>query len=265
VCRTREIAHSRVARRSASLLLAVLATASTGRASAGQASLPGTGSQSGTDLQAVQDTGRRPFQHRIHDALPCRGCHGSGATHRVTLVRTARDCATCHHDPRRELACTRCHSSGSLAAERRVGLSLTLQVSDSTLMRQVVFRHAPHVDSAVGLECRSCHATTVTLARNRACESCHADHHAGRAECTTCHAVPRENAHNASVHLGCAGSGCHAATRAPTPALSRTLCLFCHTQQRDHEPGGSCALCHRIPGLTSSPGRPDTAGARRSP
>jgi hypothetical protein len=111
----------------------------------------------------------------------------------------------------------------------------------------------------------------VTLARNRECGSCHTQHHAGRAECTSCHAVPGATAHDASVHLGCASGACHSASRAPRPTLSRTLCLFCHAAQRDHEPGGSCALCHRIPGAAAAGtgqghGTPAAAhGSRRRP
>jgi hypothetical protein len=88
----------------------------------------------------------------------------------------------------------------------------------------------------------------VTLQRNRECGSCHDSHHAGEAECGKCHATPRRGAHNTAVHLSCAGSACHASSKAPTPTSSRTLCLFCHTDRRDHEPDGSCASCHRIPG-----------------
>jgi hypothetical protein len=101
------------------------------------------------------------------------------------------------------------------------------------------------------------------LTRTRQCESCHEEHHAGRAECSTCHAAAPKDAHGAAVHLGCAGASCHSGTRAPGPALSRTLCLFCHAPQRDHEPGGSCALCHRIPGARAMPGSADGVRAPR--
>ena len=245
-------------------MLAVLVTAGTGWAP--RSTFPTGATQQGAVSQQGQDTTRRPFRHIIHDALPCRGCHGSGATHRVTVVRTARDCATCHHDPQRGLSCTKCHSPGSLAASRTVVLSFTLQVSDSPRTREVGFQHAPHVDSVAGLACRDCHTTPVTLARNRQCGSCHDEHHAGRAECTTCHAPPRKDAHDVAVHLSCTGRGCHSTARAPAPALSRTLCLFCHAKQRDHEPGGSCALCHRIPAVEATgraPRRASTPG--RSP
>ena len=191
---------------------------------------------------------RRPFAHQRHEDLPCRGCHGAGAMHRTTRIRSPVDCAACHHDPARALSCAKCHRADNVPAERTVRLTLNLQVSDTARARDVVFRHDVHVATTADLACKDCHATAVTLQRNRECGSCHASHHAGGAECVNCHARPRRGAHNASVHLSCAGSACHATARAPTPTLSRTLCLFCHTDRRDHEPEGSCATCHRIPG-----------------
>lgn len=191
---------------------------------------------------------RRRFAHLPHDDLPCRGCHGAGAAHRTTRVQTPRDCAACHHDPARALACATCHRADNIPVQRTVRLTLNLQVSDTARSRDVAFRHDVHVATSAGLACTDCHATEVTLQRNRDCGSCHASHHAGKAECATCHAAPRRDAHNDAVHLTCAGSGCHAASTAPTPVLSRTLCLFCHADRRDHEPEGSCAACHLIPG-----------------
>ena len=254
MCRASGSARTGNARMQASVVLVVLATAGTAWMPAGQSPLPIAPTQELVAPRAVQDTGRRPFQHNIHDALPCRGCHGSGATHRVTLVRTARDCAACHHDPQRGLACTKCHSSGSLGGERPVSLSLNLKVADTPRRRGVAFRHAPHVTDSAGITCRDCHATEITLARNRECGSCHESHHGGKAECTACHAAPRQGAHDASVHLTCTSGSCHAAARAPSPTLSRTTCVFCHTDRRDHEPDGSCAACHRIPRAAAVPG-----------
>lgn len=193
---------------------------------------------------------RRAFEHRFHLDLPCRGCHGAGATHRQTLVHAPQDCAACHHDPQRGLSCVKCHSGSSLPAERHVSQPFRLAVRTSPTERPLTFRHEPHVASTSGLGCRDCHATEVTLARNRDCTSCHDSHHAGAATCSRCHEAPRAGAHNESAHLGCATAGCHAANRAPAPTSSRELCLFCHQSQRNHEVGGTCAACHRIPGMT---------------
>lgn len=204
-------------------------------------------SQDSTSL-AGQTLVRRPFQHARHDALPCRGCHGSGAAHRTTRVRAPTDCNACHHDPARALSCSKCHTGDAIPAERSVRLTLALQVAETPRAREVTFRHDVHIAASAGLGCKDCHGTAVTLQRNRDCGSCHSSHHAGKAECTSCHVRPARGAHNAAVHLTCAGSACHAAANAPVPALSRTLCLFCHSDRRDHEPNGSCAACHRIPG-----------------
>ena len=207
--------------------------------------------QDGTTPAGVR---RRPFEHQRHESLPCRGCHGAGATHRTTRVRAPRDCAACHHDPARAIACITCHRVDRLPAERLVRLSLSLLVVDTGRTREVLFRHGVHVAPAAGLSCRDCHATEVTLQRNRECGSCHESHHSERTNCAACHAAPRKGAHNASVHLSCAGSACHASNRAPPPTISSAACLFCHADRRDHEPGGACALCHRIPGGSRSRG-----------
>jgi hypothetical protein len=112
----------------------------------------------------------------------------------------------------------------------------------------VSFEHAVHLAAGTGIACRDCHGAGVSMTRDRTCQSCHDSHHAGRAECSACHAVPARGAHDATAHLSCSGGTCHAPAKAPSPVSSRSVCLFCHAAQRDHEPGGNCALCHRIPG-----------------
>lgn len=144
--------------------------------------------------------------------------------------------------------------------ERAVRMSLGLQVTASPPERDVQFRHDVHLATQTGLRCEDCHATPVTMARNRECGSCHSSHHTDRAECSKCHAPPKSDAHDASVHLTCAGSTCHAPAKAPPPTLSRTTCLFCHADKKDHEPEGSCALCHRIPGAKGLTRVPDEKG-----
>lgn len=199
---------------------------------------------------------RRPFEHERHTSLPCRGCHGSGATHGAILIRAPRDCAACHHDQRRGLPCTSCHSASDIPAERTVRLGLSLQVAAAPRTRDVTFPHALHVARNAGLVCADCHGAEVTLPRDVKCGSCHESHHDGRAECSSCHALSAQadRAHDASVHLTCAGSACHASSKAPAPTQARSVCLFCHRDKRMHEPEGSCAACHRIP---------DTRGATR--
>jgi hypothetical protein len=188
----------------------------------------------------------RPFEHRRHDRLSCLECHGSGAEHRLIRVRTPRDCASCHHDPRRELTCSTCHDGGP-SEPLRVSTPMSRPGGGGSVTRELPFRHEVHLAASTTLTCRDCHRTEVTLARDRDCGSCHASHHTARAECSSCHPAPRGGAHDAGVHLSCAGAACHEPAKAPPPTLSRNLCLACHRRQATHEPGGTCADCHKIP------------------
>lgn len=200
-------------------------------------------------LHARPVTTRRPFAHQRHATLPCRGCHGSGATHGAILVRGPRDCAACHHDPQRGLTCTSCHSAQDIPAERTVRLTLPLQAAAAPRTRDVTFPHALHVARNAGLVCTDCHGVEVSLPKDVKCGSCHESHHDGRAECTKCHVLPAaaDSAHDAAVHLTCSGAACHVAAKAPAPTSARSVCIFCHQDRKMHEPEGSCAACHRIP------------------
>ncbi len=202
---------------------------------------------------------QRRFEHRRHERLTCTSCHGTGENHRTILVRTPADCASCHHDAARAQACSDCHREGPPAA-RPVAVSMSLTVWDSTRTRVLPFSHDIHA----ALVCRECHNTPVTLAPKRECASCHTQHHRPEATCTTCHVPARAGVHGLSVHLSCAGSGCHASEVAPAPPLSRALCLTCHTQQRGHEPGRTCTDCHWISPSTGHPAN-GLLAARREP
>jgi hypothetical protein len=188
---------------------------------------------------------RRPFDHARHQQVSCSSCHGTGAQHRSLLVNTARDCAACHHDARRTQSCTTCHGADRLPAPRALPAKMALSVWDSVGSRSLPFRHDVHLRAGTG--CTECHRTPVTLAMNRDCASCHTPHHRPEATCSSCHTAPKTGVHNAKVHLSCSGSGCHASAVAPLPTQSRTTCLTCHQAQKNHEPQGSCASCHRIP------------------
>jgi hypothetical protein len=205
----------------------------------------------------------RPFDHRVHARISCRQCHGTGALHRTILVRSARDCASCHHDPERGRACGDCHDAGGPQGQRLVTALLRFTVWDSARTRELPFRHEVHAP----LACRDCHGAPVTLEPNRECASCHEKHHRPDATCSTCHQPPRPGVHNAAAHLSCTGTGCHAATVAPAPASSRTLCLVCHTELGNHQPGRDCAVCHRIPatgsGLDQKPAETGEQRGRR--
>lgn len=181
----------------------------------------------------------RPFKHARHERLACTQCHGTGQQHGAVRVRTARDCAACHHDPRRGYACAACHDPARLPA-RAVPATMELTVWPEARMRPLPFDHAPHAR----VVCRSCHVAPVTLAPDAECRSCHLEHHRPEAECAQCHRESDPPAHRRESHLTCAGSACHAPMLRERLTMSRNLCLVCHTEQREHEPGRNCATCH---------------------
>jgi hypothetical protein len=193
-----------------------------------------------TSMQAASE---RPFEHKRHETVSCRQCHGAGARHRVTLVRTARDCAACHHDPGRRLDCVLCHESGGPRTAVTVDVPVTLSVWEAARRRDLPFTHVNHTD----IGCRECHGASVTPGMSRECNACHESHHRANANCASCHSMPDRAVHPPEAHLSCAGAGCHAVS--PRPALTRSLCLACHPARPTHEPKGDCAGCHRIPGV----------------
>jgi hypothetical protein len=195
------------------------------------------------DRQIPQPVATTPFEHSRHESIGCNRCHGTGERHRTLLLRTPQDCLACHHDAARAADCTACHERARLPEPGTVTTALELSVRAEVQPRALPFGHELHAR----VDCRDCHRTPVTLAMDRTCGSCHAEHHTAAAECQSCHVSPEPAVHDASAHLSCSGGGCHAALAAPSPILSRSLCLVCHDAQRNHEPEGDCARCHRIP------------------
>lgn len=175
--------------------------------------------------------------------LSCLQCHGTAEGHGILTVRTARDCAACHHDPGRPYECGDCHPDAQLAPSRTVSASMELTVWDEIRTRDLSFEHATHET----LECQDCHTGAVMLAVEQECAACHDDHHRPEADCATCHEPAPEGVHGLEVHLTCTSSGCHAGTAGERPELTRTLCLTCHVDQRDHEEGLKCQSCHMVP------------------
>jgi hypothetical protein len=186
----------------------------------------------------------RPFRHVVHQAISCSECHQTGPQHRSPRTWTPADCAACHHDARRAMQCAQCHAPGTWDAPRRTLLQLALSVRPEREVRPVTFEHQRHAT----LQCAQCHdpAAGVRLTPPP-CASCHTEHHRGAAECSTCHLPAPAGTHGLQVHLTCAGSECHALSPATQPTLSRPFCLLCHEEQREHEPGGLCHECHRVP------------------
>jgi len=196
--------------------------------------------------------GRPPVSHPIHRDVACTSCHTSERRHGETLVRTARDCASCHHRADRATGCTGCHAEREPAPPARVAARMTTAAGRAPRERALTFAHAPHRDVA----CRDCHTAPVTLAVRRGCESCHAEHHVATADCIACHAGPVKEAHRRAAHDGCTASGCHVSATAATLAPVRAVCLSCHQDQTRHKPGRECADCHRVTWPTVAAGRP---------
>jgi hypothetical protein len=192
----------------------------------------------------IRSTGtERPFRHDRHEDLSCLQCHGTGLGHRSVTIRSTAECGACHHDPRREFLCQNCHSRADLPPSRSVTSTLSLAVWDGPRERELPFSHERHLR----VECGTCHGMPLDRSEIPSCASCHAEHHRPEAECVTCHRVADTAAHGAEAHLGCAGSGCHAPGADPLPMRSRTLCLTCHLDMREHEANRSCSGCHMIP------------------
>jgi len=180
--------------------------------------------------------------HATHVSMACTECHtapGAAAGGRPASA----ECNACHHTTDRVEECAHCHASPP-APVRAVPARFTIADRSPGQERPLLFDHVRHT----ALECRTCHTGGSSLVVERTCASCHTDHHRTDSDCGACHVSFPLSIHQASVHRGCTGAGCHSASNAiPTP-LSRNACLVCHRDQVDHEPGGECRVCHLIAG-----------------
>jgi hypothetical protein len=120
---------------------------------------------------------------------------------------------------------------------------MNLTVWDEPRSRSLPFEHETHGT----FTCQECHTGPVLLAVEKGCADCHDDHHRPGAECSQCHLPTEPGVHGLEVHLTCTSSGCHAGTAGERPALTRNMCLTCHQEQLDHEPGLDCQKCHMVP------------------
>ncbi|MGZ9247796.1 MAG: hypothetical protein ACXW61_18570, partial [Gemmatirosa sp.] len=204
-----------------------------------QAQPPATATQS---RRATTGGRAPPFSHPIHRDVGCTSCHTSERRHGETLVRTARDCASCHHRADRATSCTGCHAEREPAAPTRVATRVTPAAGVAPRTRELPFAHTPHREVA----CRDCHTAPETLAVERTCASCHAEHHVPTATCVACHAGPVKAAHRLSAHEGCSASGCHVSAVGASLPPRRGVCLSCHQDMTQHRPGRECADCHRV-------------------
>ncbi|HET9439881.1 MAG TPA: hypothetical protein VFO52_06905 [Longimicrobiales bacterium] len=189
-------------------------------------------------LQAVAEP---PFRHKPHKSVPCRTCHESDDGHGAVKIKTAADCAGCHHSAQNLKACKSCHTRQTGTTYKR-SFSWKLSVWKAPQQRTLSFDHKQHTAT----KCVSCHSPAARMRAAVDCTSCHTDHHQELRNCTACHSDVRD-AHDEKAHLTCSGSGCHQDKATAPLRTQRNVCLACHTDMVKHEPQGDCASCHMIP------------------
>jgi hypothetical protein len=197
-----------------------------------------------TPKQATRQEGPR-FLHSQHRNVACTNCHDASQSHGGLKVTSISDCRSCHHTGGLSTNCSRCHQSGEARGDPHLE-TRTMDLSVGTpVQRELPFRHEDHTTQS----CTVCHTQGLALsAASVDCDGCHEQHHAVDNDCTSCHQQPPAKVHPVGrVHETCSGSGCHA--NAPWPALpttTREVCLVCHQDRKDHNPGRVCATCHQI-------------------
>lgn len=240
------------------MLAAALAAAAAGGASV--LFVEGTADAGAAGPEVTRSAPGRPdtleFRHRDHRSVDCVTCHPSDDAHGGLAVERPADCHECHHRSADAPACARCHSGRNLRGGDD-GLRRPLNLSTGTgPERSLAFDHADH-ESAV---CRDCHTEGPELsARDVACADCHEDHHRPESRCSACHVDPPDEVHPVeTVHVTCAGSGCHTSLPFDRVPRSRQACLSCHQDLADHRPGRPCVECHPMP-------RREPGGAEATP
>ena len=196
------------------------------------------------------------FRHGQHRGVDCMACHTVERAHGELTVTSLTDCRMCHHTEPVAASCSECHSTAEVRGlTMRVRRTMDIRVGRlNRPTRNLPFDHRPHLAVA----CRECHTEGAALSAARVdCAACHEEHHEPERSCMACHDEPRDGAHDAQVHLGCAGSGCHAAVPASVNAVPRTrdFCLACHQGMTEHRPGRNCESCHSLPQPRSAAGR----------
>ena len=190
----------------------------------------------------VDRTGR--FSHRLHRNVTCTSCHTAEDAHGAIKIRTATDCAGCHHSTANRQRCTSCHGREELSGARERTVAVKLSVWATARPRALTFAHSRHAN----VDCVSCHQGAPSFTALKSCADCHSTHHDAERSCVSCHNQPAESkVHDRRVHLTCEGAGCHMSALLPRPVTARNVCVACHRAQVEHEPGGDCASCHLIP------------------
>jgi hypothetical protein len=194
---------------------------------------------------AANGGGRAELSHLRHRDVECAECHTSRPTHGAVTLGGIRDCRECHHTPPVSAGCANCHGGRELRQARyTVPTQIRLSVG-TPRTRSLPFTHGRHES----VSCAACHRERLTLRVTVGCDGCHQEHHHPSTRCMDCHARPPATAHTADAHLGCGGSGCHETVPAQLRSVPRTrnFCLACHQDRVNHEPGGNCGECHRLP------------------
>ena len=189
-----------------------------------------------------------PAGHASHGAVECRECHDAPAT--GTTRTGPAECMACHHAPARRDECTTCHDGFDALPGARVNQIVEVAGTGADRTRELDFRHDLHPE----VSCTACHQTPGRFDVEGGCASCHESHHRPDADCLACHAPLPLAAHDADVHEGCNGSECHTDPTVVSLPWTRSVCLACHQEQVDHEPGRDCALCHQTAAPTDGKG-----------
>lgn len=232
-----------------------------GRVSSAPGGHPGAVLLASLGVSAAAQEPHRDFRHAEHRDVECTACHSMERTHGETLVTGITGCRACHHTQPRAARCETCHEPAERMT-RGVQVRRTLDIHVGELdgpARDLPFDHRQHAD----VTCVTCHVEGVHLgAESVNCSGCHEQHHAPTTSCASCHDQPREDAHDAQVHLGC--TDCHEATPSPIRGVPRTreFCLVCHQGLESHRPGQNCEACHALPRPTAGSDGPAPADTR---
>ncbi len=184
------------------------------------------------------------FDHARHVQVECLACHDVESTHGSVTVSGLRECRACHHSGPVVQRCERCHQPAEYASQRFQATRPFTPTVGRAADRSFPFDHRAHTDVA----CASCHSRSPDLSAARIdCAFCHEQHHEPANDCMACHRTPRQGAHTRASHLTCAGSGCHSSPPVNAAQRTRTLCLGCHQDMTDHQPGRRCEACHALP------------------
>ncbi len=194
----------------------------------------------------------RGFSHALHRNVACTSCHSMTTAHGALLIHSVEDCLRCHHGPAQRSACTGCHPPATLPQNAARSVTVSTSVAPAPSTRTLPFSHAAHP----GVACRDCHQGPPTYRTLATCTSCHASHHTPARQCRVCHTGDVQAAHGGGAHLTCGGAGCHRDPAVAALAWSRPVCLACHANMVNHNPGLACERCHAVPPLRTAGGVP---------